>query len=120
MTWEMMEQSVLYQIENEIYYGASEPEPDYECPRFEYTFFIFTKYNPNSNQQWNIPDLEFDWQHVGSAWVGEWRENQYSGRGPIDNLYTNVAIVRNALENYKIRGILIDYKIRYRYPTYQW
>jgi hypothetical protein len=113
------DRDLIYQLENDIFYNGNEPEQDIENPRFEYGFFVFTKYNNESNVEWQFPDLTDNWQWIGASWLGNWRENQFSGQGPIEKLYNNEMLIRSRLNEYKSNGVLLDFKIRYKYPIFR-
>jgi hypothetical protein len=113
MSFENFNRDLILQVDNDIYHHGSEPE---EIDS-EYYFFVFTKYNVSSNERWEFPEFTNNWRIVGQSWLGDWRETQINGPGPIDNLYTNEMNVRAMLNEYVSRGVLIDFKIRYRFPT---
>lgn len=114
MSFEDFIQNLIHQVDLNIYHQGKEPELDIETNK--YCFFIFTKYNHESNERWDVPELRGDWKWIGSSWLGNWHENQYSGSN-LDDLIHNETIVRNRLNEYVARGVLTDFRIRYRYPT---
>jgi hypothetical protein len=117
MSFENFNQELIRQVDQDIFLDGREPFQDLENPRFEYGFFLFTKWNEQSGIEWEIPNLENDWNWVGASWLGDWRENQFGGPGPIDNLYRNEMLLRSYMNELVSRGVLTDFKIRYRYPT---
>lgn len=117
MSFENFNNDLIFQIDNDIYYNGREPESDPELPQYEYSFFVFTKYNEDSEERWEFPELSDDWTWIGGSTLGHWRENQFSGPGPVDKLYKSEMEIRSRLNEYVSRGILTDFKIRYRFPT---
>lgn len=117
MSLENFNENLILQVENEIYHNGNDPEYDPENPVFGYSFFVFTKYNPESHIRWEFPELSDGWTWIGGSWLGDWRENQFSGPGPVENLYRTEMLIRSRLNEYLSRGVLTDFKIRYRYPT---
>lgn len=110
-----MDIELINQIDNEIYGIEGNVPIEVEG---KYSIFIFTKYNSSQNERWEIPDLLGDWSHLGTSWIGSWYENQYYGSGPIDIVYQNEMTIRARLNEYKSRGVILDFRIRYNYPRY--
>lgn len=117
MSLENFNEDLIYQIDYDIYHHGRDPESDPENPRLEYSFFVFTKYNGDSGIEWEFPELNNDWTWIGGSWLGEWRENHFAGPGPIEKLYSTEMLIRSRLNEYLSRGVLKDFKIRYRFPT---
>mgnify|MGYP000305803061 CR=1 FL=1 len=119
MSLDNFNEDLIRQVDEDIYLNGRDPEPinDPQCPGFQYTFFLFTKWNPESGIQWNISELPNDWRWIGGSWLGDWRENQFGGPGPVSNLYDAEMIIRSMMSRLVSQGVLTDFKIRYRFPT---
>jgi hypothetical protein len=111
MSLENFNQSIINQIDNEIFLDGNDPEEI----EGSFTLFLFTKYNPDSNEQWEVPELIGYTQWIGASWIGDWRENQYSCDNRFD-LIQNEMIIRSRMNEYVSRGVLRDFRIRYKYP----
>jgi hypothetical protein len=105
---------LIDQVDRDIYFVPREPEANPELPHYEYTLFVFTKWNHLSNTHWDFPELENNWQWIGTAWLGLWKENQFSGPGPIQNVYDNEMLIRSYMNELVTRNVLTDYRIRYK------
>lgn len=117
MSLENFNQEIIYQIDNEIFNNPEGNVPQ-ENEGF-YSIFLFTKYNSNQNEEWIVDDwLTNDWIWCGASWIGDWRENQFYGSGPLDLVYQNEMNLRSKMNEYLSRGILLDFKIRYVFPQH--